>query len=1115
MIHFMEVFTMCSAKFSPRAGHAAVIICLLLVSSRPVHAQLVFGSLVGNVTDPTDAAVPEAKVEATHAGFGRTWETTTNAAGAFSFTSLPTGTYKIKIVASGFRGFTQDNVVVSNNSVVRANARLELGAVSETTQVTADAVTLQTDTADVRNEIRSEDLQNIPVPFARNFQNLLVTVPGFSPPANAHSISANPSRSLQTQAMGTTAASIAVRVDGATAGHPWLPHIAGYIPSLDSIETVNIVTGNFDADNGFAGGASINVQIKSGTNAFHGSGYEYHNNQKLKARPYFLPFNRNMEKRILNQYGGTLGGPIVKNRLFFFGAYEATPDRESAFVIANSPTARMRTGDFSESAQPIFDPLTGNPDGTGRQRFEGNRIPASRISPITQKIVALTPAPNLGSPSSPGQNYFASGAFAYNRRTIDTKFTFQATNRLNLNARVSWLRFKFTNPPLYGELGGQGIASRGLYDGRGFGDTLSMTYSAVYTLTPNLVLDGYVGYTLLDNNVENIRLDEKLGTDFLGIPGTNEGTRATGGWPSFAVDGLNVFGRSSLGVPFYHHNPQSQYVASAAWTKGRHNVRFGYDSLFVSMNAYEPAGTPGRFSFAGGVTGTPGTPVNEFNSYAAFLMGLPSSIEKLGIWGVPASRTWAHSFYVRDRFQVTPRLTMSAGLRWDYFAPATRGNGRGMEIYNFDNNTLRVCGAAGLPVNCGFNASKKYFSPRVGLAYRLTDTTVVRTGYGITWDPVNTARNSLHNYPTETGATWIGANSFQFADRIANGIPRISAPDLGNGTIPVPNQYSVSMPDPNFRRSYLQSWNLMVERELGGGWIAETGYVANRGLRLGGQWDTNHGFIGGGTASLVLNRRFGRTAGTTMFSDQGGFRSQYDALQTTVQRRFTAGYMVKFAHTWSKAIGPAGNPLGINGWDIQTPAYWGLIRRMPRDWDRTHMFTVTSAAELPFGKGKRWVTDGAGAKLLGGWQINGMVAGYTGPPFTIFAPTASLNAPGNNQTADQIKPSVEIIGSRLRWFDTTAYAPVTAARFGTSGRNQLRGPGLWNTDFGVFRNFRLTESVNIQFRAEVFNAMNTPHFSTPSSNVTAANFGTITGVQNTGREGFDERMFRFGLRFGF
>jgi hypothetical protein len=217
--------------------------------------------LVGNVTDPTDAAVPEAKVEATHAGFGRAWETTTNGAGAFSFTSLPAGTYKIKIVASGFRSFTQDNVVVSNNSVVRANARLELGTVSETTQVTAD----------VRNEIRSEDLQNIPVPFARNFQNLLVTVRGFSPPANAHSISANPSRSLQTQAMGTTAASIAVRVDGATAGHPWLPHIAGYIPSLDSIETVNIVTGNFDADNGFAGGASIHVQIKSGTNAFHGS----------------------------------------------------------------------------------------------------------------------------------------------------------------------------------------------------------------------------------------------------------------------------------------------------------------------------------------------------------------------------------------------------------------------------------------------------------------------------------------------------------------------------------------------------------------------------------------------------------------------------------------------------------------------------------------------------------------------------------------------------------------------------------------------------------------------------------------------------------------------------
>jgi len=875
------------------------------------------------------------------------------------------------------------------------------------------------------------------------------------------------------------------------------------------------VTGSYEAEQGFAGGAAINVQIKSGTNEFHGSGYEYHSDQHLKARPYFLPANRGKEKRILNQFGGTLGGPIMKNKLFFFAAYEGTLDRQSSFRIVDIPNMQIRTGDLSGATYPIFDPLTGKPDGSGRTPFPGGIIPGERISRVARKILDLMPQPNLGSPSSINQNYYANGPFIYDRHTLDTKFTWNVTDRLLANARISWLDWHFINPPVLGQLGGQGIESRGSYDGKGYGDTLSMTYSAVYTVTPNIVIDGYVGYTLLDNQVENTRLDENLGLDYLGIPGTNGPTRAYGGWPGFFISGWESIGRANTNSPWYHHNPQSQYVVNVAWVKGNHNIRFGYDSLRVQMRLEEPAGSPGFFSFGTGTTSAPGFRNDDYNSFASFLLGLTSQIQRRVRVGPSKGITWGHALYFRDRWQATPKLTLSLGIRWDYFPVPVRDSKTGFEIYDFNNNTLKLCGIGSLPRNCGFEFSKRYFAPRVGIAYRLTDTWVLRTGYGITWDPVNAMRNGMSTYPYDSTSTWPAPNSYSWAGRVEDGIPPASPPDYSSGVIQVPPTITLEITDPHFRRSYLQSWNFTLEKELRGGWVAEAGYVGNRGLRLQNRWDTNYGYIGGGTSSMVLYKKFGRTARTALFSDAGGFRSYYDSLQTTLQKRFSHGYMLRFSYTWSKTIGPVGNWTGVDGYQNQTPEYWPLIAHVVRDWDRTHTFTTAFAFELPFGRGKRWASSGPAAALLSGWQFNGLFTAYSGTPFTVTASGASLNAPGNSQIADQIKPKVEIIGKREQWFDTSAYAPVTQARFGNSGWNQLRGPGLVNLDMGIFRKFRLSERFELQFRAEGFNLSNTPHFANPRSNVSSSGFGEITDVQNTGREGIDERMFRFGLRLSF
>jgi len=308
--------------------------------------------------------------------------------------------------------------------------------------------------------------------------------------------------------------------------------------------------------------------------------------------------------------------------------------------------------------------------------------------------------------------------------------------------------------------------------------------------------------------------------------------------------------------------------------------------------------------------------------------------------------------------------------------------------------------------------------------------------------------------------------------------------------------------------------------------MAEAGYVGNSMYHMQNRWNANYGFVGGGTPSQVLNQKFGRTAVTNYFSDMFGFKSSFHALESSLTRRFSKGYMAKFTYTWSKALGPNGNATGVDGYQNNTPAYQQLNEAL-QGYDRTHQFTASTAVELPFGAGKRWATQGFAKAVFGGWQATGLLVLYSGPPFTVSASATSLNAPGNAQTADQVRSSVHILGTRDSWFDPLAFAPVSDARFGTSGYNIVRAPGLANLDAGIFREVKFKERFTMQFRAEAFNVTNTPHFAAPGANVsnlqqnpdgTIRNlngYTVITSVQNTGREGLDERLFRFALRLSF
>lgn len=1113
---------------------AKLALGLGLFWSQCMSAQVLYGSITGSVYDPSQAPIPGATVTITHKETGQTRQTTTNELGLYNFPTVLSGTYDIRVTKEGFQSATRSDVTVTINSVTRADIVMSIGTVAETVEVVAAAPLLQTDRAEVRHEITSKVLRELPVPPGRNYQQLFRNVPGFTPPANAHSVPSNPSRSLIYNVNGTSASSNDVRVDGASQFNVWLPHITAYVPALESIETVNVVTNNFDAEQGLAGGSAVNVQIKSGTNELHGSAFEYHNNNHTKARPFFLPPEQGKPKWVYNQFGGTLGGPIVKNKLFYFGSYEGTLDRQFAFRILTVPTEAMRRGDLSASPNPIYDPLTGDGDPSRRAPFAGNLIPASRIHPISSKIIPMFPLPNI-----PGDfvnnNYVATAPYRFDRHTGDSKVNWNINDKLTMYARLSVLRYNMFNQEAFGQWGGPEISAAGGNPGNGFGGTYSGTLAATWVLTPNFIIDGNYGYTLMDTNVEQSRLDEKLGLEYLGLPGTNGPRRFEGGMPRISISGFTNVGINNDFMPYFRRDPQQHWVANANWTKGAHNIRFGFDLARMDLNHTQPEfpgashGASGGFSFGGGPTQLRGGPSgNLWNSFGTFLLGLPTNVGR--ILQVPdeyTTRTAMHSLYFRDQWQATRRLTLSLGTRWEYFPMPTRSD-RGVERYDFDNNKMLVCGIGIVPRDCGVEVSKRLFAPRLGLAFRPSDSWVIRTGYGITIDPYNLARPLRTNHPVLVALNVSPTDpSFGWVHSFERGIPPIQPPDLGNGVIDVPVAVGVNSVLPKFRRGYIQSWNFVVQKQLGQNWAAQVGYVATRSTNQLGFLDFNAGQIpGAGRNGQPYFPRFGRFARTA--SVQPVATQKYDSLQAQLNKRYSNGVQFLITYTFSASVGICGIVNSDTNPCIQAPQFYQL-NRSRNSIDRPHHFSASFISELPFGRGKRWASEpGMLRALLGGWQVNGLFSAYSGTPFSVSADGASLNMPGNSQRADLVKTEVKKLGGVGRgqaYYDWTAFREVREPRFGTAGFNILRGPELINLDLGLFRSFQVSERFTLQFRAEAFNVTNTPHFANPSANISNLRLNPdgsfregvfeVTGVTGTGREGIDERVFRFGLRLGF
>jgi hypothetical protein len=1065
-----------------------------------LKAQVLYGSITGNVTDKAGLAMASAKVEALNTETGIAKQSTTDSHGVFAFNDLQPGVYKVTISAPSFSTVVQNNIQLETNTVRRVDVSLELSQVNQSVTVDASAVTLQADRVEVNTQISDKEVEDLPMSGSRNFQSLLDLVPGVTPPVASHSEAGNPTGALATNVNGASYNNNGTRIDGTVNGYPWLPEIIAYVPPAESIQAVSVSTGNYDAEQGMAGGSAVNVTMKSGTNAIHGSAWEYNTISKLNAKNFFYRGGPDLPKFIQNQFGVTTGGPIRKNKLFYFVDWERTLKRQAASGTESVPLASMRQGNFAFTTTRIYDPLTGATNGTGRTQFPGNIIPVSRLSFAAVTMAALIPLPNDGTGST--SNYFAVGHYYFNRDNIDIKINYNPNEKSMVFGRYSQITYDVFDPPALGAAGG--AALNGGQPGHALGTVRNSAVGGTYTITPALLVDGNVGFTRQAISGKDVDINQNWGTDILKIPGTNGSLNLQGGQPYFSVSDYTAFGNPNVSNPFVFRDNQYVSAGNLSWVRRSHSLRFGVDWVDSQINQFQPQlkwGPRGGFGFSGGVTSlNGGSASNQYNDWADFMLGMPQTMGKDIQYINPSTvREKSVGLYARDQWQVRANLTVTLGVRYEDYPLAHRDH-TGFNRYDPTTNLELLGGLGGVPYDTGADAGNGIFAPRLGIAYRVGEKLVIRTGYGTTIDP-NNFRSLRDAYPAVISQQLSGANSYLPAGSLVTGLPPVALPDITSGKLVLPSTLGTTTFPQDVRRGYIESYNFTLQRDMGNGINVQAGYVGTMSIRQFTNENINASTPNGGNATEPLDILWGNISTISLITPFNS--SRYNSLQSQAVKRFRGASTIRMVYTWSRAIDYNDNS--------DSSLSWNWVPMLQRNkalagYDRTHNFKLFGTYELPFGRGQRWLTGGFANKIAGGWQINGIMSLVSGTPFTVASSATALNSPGNAQTANQTVEYVQILGGLTPYFNPKDFsAPTKAGAFGNTGRDILRGPGYFNLDASVFRSFRLTERFRLQFRTEAFGATNTPHFANPAATVSSGGFGNITS--STG-----QRQLRFAMK---
>ena len=1110
------------------------VVCALALAAGNVSAQILYGSITGIARDAQGAAIPGATVTIVNKETNLTRDTVTGADGSFTLNNVLPGPYDVKISLTGFREAVRTSVPVTIGEISRVDMTLEVGALTETVTVASDAQLLQTDKADVHTELKSDAITSMPLNRFRNYQALINLVPGTTPMAFGNAETDTPARSLATNVNGQVNTNNSTRTDGATNMNIWLPNHNMYISPAETIDTVNVSTSSFDAEQGMAGGAAVTVMTKSGTNNFKGTAFEFYNGDNLNATPYNftktpttkLPLNQ-------NTYGGTVGGPISKNRVFFFGSFEGYKRDQSLFTFFTVPDARLRVGDFSQATvsatnntqQTIYNPATGNADGTGRVPFDGNVIPGSMLDPIALKVLNLYPLPNNAGTGTGGltNNYRRQEDRSVDRQNYDYKMNWNRTP-----AQQIWGKFSYMNAVVDDLTNYLGPPTNASGDG-GFTKVYQATGGTTWTMSPTLLMDTTFGFSRQHQHVYGPDFQAgNYGLDVLGIPGTNDqgtGDSRYAGYPVFNT-GFSAVGNRDGWNPIFRDERTYSLATNITKMKGHHDLRGGYTLNFMYLDHWQPeTGNPrGQFDFRSNVTelntgnNTPAQNANFYNQYASFLLGLVGTAAKSVQNELMTAREWQHALYFRDRYTPNSKLTLDLGVRWEYYPIMTRADGRGVDRLDLTNPDpahqldVLIAGRGGNSQTSGMSASLDNFAPRVGAIYRFDEKTVFRAGYGLTFNATPWARavRGDNDYPITIASSFFNALPFAPNSTLAQGIPLIVPPDQSSGRVPLDLSAAEYTPEiDNIDRGEVKTWNIAVERRLMFDTSVDVAYVGAKGS--------------GGYAALDINapQTLGVGDAGRPYAAQGRLlainswgqrlKTDYESLQVALNKPFTHGLLFKGAYTLSKSKNQSDND-GRATVNWNTPSEYGR-NYAPAGFDRRHNFQLGFAYALP------WQSTGGNNGVLhaiaNDWQVNGVLAAFSGAPFTVTASGNALNTPSNQQTADLVGTFTELgaIGAGGPWFDTSAFAQPTGVRFGTTGRNQFYGPGGWNLDFSLFRSFPIGSTRRLEYRLQAANLLNHPVFGNPSASITSGTFGQITGLDGSGS--YLERQIQMGLRFSF
>ncbi|HLH02525.1 MAG TPA: TonB-dependent receptor [Bryobacteraceae bacterium] len=1131
-----------------------LVFVILLASA--AFGQAVFGNISGTVQDPSGAAVPNAAITITDLDRGTVYNVQSAADGNFSQTHLLAGRYEIKVNVPGFGSYTA-NATVQVDATTPLDIKLSPANVQTSVEVTDATPLLTTDRAEIATTLTGAQVQQLPV-LDRNVTNLILTVPGAQLNSWQHSAAENPQQGIQVNVNGLFFTSNGFLLDG-TENNSAILGIAVVNPNIDSLQEFKVSTSNYDAEFGSASAALIQATTKSGTNQLHGSLFEYLRNNFTNATDPFTQLNPPLR---WNQFGGSVGGPLIKDKLFGFFDYQGTRRRTGGSILTTVPTAAERNGDLSAllgnyicadgSVSPspcanpkmvptteggtiaardgmVFDPNTGAANGSGREAYTVHGQP--NIIPVAapmQKLLSLVPPPNNG--TSYYNNYIVGEVQRFDSDQYDGRVDYNLSTKTHLFGRYTLANFNNYSPAAFGDAGGGPSAFN--FSGDSIDRNQSLALGLDHTFTPTLVTDARFGFYRYRIRVQPNDYGSTPAAD-AGLPGLNTGSPTTSGLPALYINGNGGFnfgyalGVNQCNCPLKETENHFQWVNN--WTKisGDHTIKFGADIRRAQQQRIpSDLHRSGEINFNVSETGdfdvdqlTNGL-ASTGSGLASYLLGLPATFGRYytAYDYYPGLRETRLFFFAQDSWRVTPKLTLNYGVRYENYLPQVAAKPGGAGSFDPSTGEVLVAGVGDVPRNLGVKPYNLGFLPRIGIAYQAAEKTVIRAGYGASTNPggLGSVFGQGADYnPPITNPQSINQSNIYFAPfNLLNGPPAPANPPVGsNGRYLLPDGIGINyFTDPldSYRIPTVYFWNFTVQQQLTSSMALEVGYVGNVGRHLFESLNRNQAVPGPGDVDprRPFYNLFGLEQGIYQYCNCDN--SNYNSLQVKLQKQFSRGLDFLLTYTWGKAL----DYQGEGGGGSPSNVYNGRNDYGVASWDREHTVTLTHNFDIPVGRGRRWNlgNNAVADAVLGGWRLSGVHSFASGLPFTpTIANAPLLNDPDFSQVrADLVgNPNVAHPSASL-WFNPAAYtAPEQPFRQGTAGRNTLRGPGLWNSDLSLSKNLIPSERWKLELRADAFNVFNRVNLANPASQIDGSGPGQITAIQ------VPMRQMQFGMHLQF